>query len=76
MEHLYRSWVVKRADVANPVTFHDNATAVRWWADAPGEAELNEKIQRIRCGMETRGFCGHCTNGVPLVPALSAPELV
>jgi hypothetical protein len=67
---------VKRGDVANPVTFHTNSKAIAWWADAPGKAELVENVRRIRCGMETRGFCGHCTNGIPLVPALETAQPV
>ncbi|WP_147409259.1 hypothetical protein [Kitasatospora xanthocidica] len=63
IEHVYKGWAVTLAN-GNVVNFTDQKQALIYFGDHD-TTEMKMKQQAIECGMFTRGFCGHCSQGVP-----------
>jgi hypothetical protein len=60
-EHVYVGWAVTLPN-GNIVNFTNNAHAVEYWIRRG--VSLDQTVSTINCGMDSRGFCGHCQNNV------------
>ena len=84
--HVYSGWTVTRIG-SLPLNFgpmradelpESEAAARKYVAETPAAA-LPLTVERtettVRCGMDTRAFCGHCDGGWPARP-LADGELI
>jgi hypothetical protein len=63
--HVYIGWAVTLSN-GNVVNFQDQREALRYFGERDA-TEMRMTRSTIPCGLYRRSFCGHCTDGVPVI---------